>query len=287
MQSVADLLSRLQTRHPLLLFLFLGGALFLLTWSDVEPAPAEEDPTPVVLPAAQWQALRQQYPGIPLAELGAAQLHAVLGDWLDHEVLVREGRRLGLDAGDPIIERRIAQRTIALLEDLHPLQEPDDLQLQAWLREHPRRYGDPPRYTFQQVYLSRGVHGDDGPATATRLLAQLRSGDIDFRALGDPFITGPVVRDITPADLRKHFGSMFADALAVTAPGAWAGPLRSGYGLHLVRVTAFRPFTPWTLENARARIERDYRVHRQEQHQRMLRNRLIEKFGVVAEAGAA
>lgn len=286
MHALANQISLLQTRHPLLLFLILGATLFALTWEDPESASADLSASPVILPAAQQELLQERFPDTPPEQLSAAQLHEALGDWLDHQVLVREGRRLGLGESDPIIERRIAQMMVTLLEDLHPLPEPDENQLLSWLKENQDRFGDPPRYTFEQVFLARGKHGDRAQEVAQELLQQLQEGTEDFRNLGNHFITGPVVREISAADLRKHFGKQFADTLTGLKGGNWQGPLRSGYGLHLVRITHVQPFRPWTLEEERDRILKDYQLRQKAVHHRTLRNQLIEKFGVRIQATA-
>ena len=62
---------------------------------------------------------------------------------------------------------------------------------------------------------------------------------------GDAFATGADVGPIDDADLDRRFGPGFASALADAPTGAWAGPVRSTYGLHLVWVRErFAPETP-------------------------------------------
>ena len=39
------------------------------------------------------------------------------------------------------------------------------------------------------------------------------------------------------------FGADFAGAVFSLKPGSWAGPVKSGYGVHLVRVTDLSPAT--------------------------------------------
>ncbi len=48
--------------------------------------------------------------------------------------------------------------------------------------------------------------------------------------------------------------------MAEIAPGQWAGPVESGYGRHLVRVTAFEAGRVPPLEEIRAEVERDWRA---------------------------
>jgi hypothetical protein len=60
-------------------------------------------------------------------------------------------------------------------------------------------------------------------------------------ALADPFMFQDYYGDRTSEDVRKLFGPVFASALFAVAPGAWAGPIESGYGWHLVWVDAVAP----------------------------------------------
>lgn len=286
MKALLDGLSALQTRHPLLLFVALGAAVFLL----LREAPAEttaEDTQRIALSAAQLQQLRERHPDRDPDALNAAERRAALGDWLVQQVLSAEARKLGLDVADPIIERRLAQKMRMLLEDLHPIEEPDDAALQAWLDDRKTEYGDPPRFSFEQVFLAREQYGSDAEKWAETFLAQLRAGQASHQTLGSHFPAGTVIRSMPERQLRKHFGRSFAEALAATAPGTWQGPLESGYGLHLVRITEVRPYTPWTLDAARERILRDYQRVRRQQRNLELIDALIEAYDFSLPAAAA
>ena len=57
----------------------------------------------------------------------------------------------------------------------------------------------------------------------------------DALLLGDRFSRMPLDR------IATLFGDSFTQAVTQSAPGGWVGPLRSGYGLHLVLVTAVEP----------------------------------------------
>ena len=47
--------------------------------------------------------------------------------------------------------------------------------------------------------------------------------------------------DATPAQTAKEFGPTFAETLFGLKPGAWQGPVQSGYGWHLVGVDSVEP----------------------------------------------
>jgi hypothetical protein len=60
-------------------------------------------------------------------------------------------------------------------------------------------------------------------------------------ALGDPFMLQNYYGDRAPDDVAKTFGPGFARAVFALTPGAWTGPIESGYGWHLVWVEALTP----------------------------------------------
>ena len=49
------------------------------------------------------------------------------------------------------------------------------------------------------------------------------------------------IQDVDQQTVASLFGADFAKAIFAMSPHAWQGPVASGYGLHLVEVTANRP----------------------------------------------
>jgi parvulin-like peptidyl-prolyl isomerase len=62
--------------------------------------------------------------------------------------------------------------------------------------------------------------------------------------------------------VRSQFGAEFAQALFTLTPGGWHGPLRSGFGWHLVEVTALSPGHVPELADIRDELTRDWRSAR-------------------------
>jgi peptidyl-prolyl cis-trans isomerase C len=60
-------------------------------------------------------------------------------------------------------------------------------------------------------------------------------------SLADPFMFQDYYADRTPQAIAREFGPEFALAVANLAPGSWQGPLKSGYGWHLVFVDTVIP----------------------------------------------
>ena len=180
---------------------------------------------------------------------------AMVSDQIRDEALSREARRLGLDAGDTIIERRLAQKMSFMVSDLADTPAPDETTLRAWYDAHQEAYTAPPSVTFEHVFLSTDR------TDATSLLDTLNApSPPDWRTLGDPFILQRAYGDLPFRETVRLFGPDFANALfALDASDAWQGPVRSALGQHLVHLVvknegSLRPF-----DDVRAQVEADWR----------------------------
>ena len=78
------------------------------------------------------------------------------------EILYREALALGLDKGDTIVKRRLAQKMEFLFEDVAALREPTTDELRAWFEQHAARFARPARATFVHRYFSPDRRGSSG-----------------------------------------------------------------------------------------------------------------------------
>ncbi len=276
-------------REPLCRFLLLGLAILAVDRVLTAGNAGDHDALRIVVSAGRQAALAQAFQ----AEHGRApqpeELQALLDRWIDEQVLYREALALGLDRRDVIVQRQLTQKMRFLIEDDGLLPEPDAGELQAWLEQHPERYGRAPTVSFEQVFLSRGRHGERLAQEAERIAGQLQQSTQAFVGLGDPFLVGQVVSQADAARLRRDFGPGFAEALTTLPLGRWSPPLASGFGLHLVRVTAREPFRPALLADVATQVERDWRLAQREARNRAalaeLRTRYRIEFEDTGRAG--
>jgi parvulin-like peptidyl-prolyl isomerase len=75
--------------------------------------------------------------------------------------------------------------------------------------------------------------------------------------LGDSTLLPAEIRSSSSFELARIFGAEFVSALTETSVGGWQGPLRSGYGLHLVRIDEHIAAREPVLDEVRAAIVRD------------------------------
>lgn len=232
-------------RDPLVHFVVAGGVLFA-AWSAFAPEARQmADPMRIELTVDDMKqlALVQLSQGLPLPDRD--ELRSLGEQRAMQRILAREAMAFGLDRGDEIIERRLAQKMDFLLADLAELEPPDRDALAAWYVAHADRFTRPPRASFRHVYFSPDGRGDAAAgAAAAAALPEVAGLPIDspsLAAAGDRFMLQDFYGGRTPEQVGKDFGPDFAAALFALEPGTWAGPVRSGYGWHLVRIDTLVP----------------------------------------------
>ncbi len=222
-------------REPLVHFLIAGAALFAFSdyygGFDVSDREITLDEAQVARLADQWQQTWRRPPS-------PQELDGLIRDDIKEEVYFREALRLGLDADDPIIRRRLRTKMEFLATAQVENATPTDTELTRYYTEHKARYAADPVYSFDQRY-----YGED-EAAARAAVAALNTGKSPPVLL----IPLPAAMDKTPASaIAREFGDGFAESLRPLPTGKWSGPVQSGYGWHAIRIRATSaPSTPST-----------------------------------------
>jgi len=169
----------------------------------------------------------------------ADEFKALVEDRIREDILYREALVLGLDQGDIIVKRRMAQKMKFLTEDMVAAQEPTTQELRTWFAKHSNLFAVPSRFSFQHLYFSidrRGDQARDDAENALKKLADQQKNSELAASLADPFMFQDYYGDRTPQAIAREFGPEFALSLAKLTPESWQGPIKSGYGWHLVFV---------------------------------------------------
>ena len=134
------------------------------------------------------------------------------------------------------------------------------IAVSARLEENQSTYTREPVYTLRQVYFSTDERGamaaqDAGQAL---LLLETDSSLTNPEELGDPLSLSHRYIAKDEGFIAATFGKDFANGLRDLEPGKWQGPIRSGYGLHLVLIEEFSAGRALTLEEAERDVRRDW-----------------------------
>jgi hypothetical protein len=269
-------------REPLVQFLLLGAALFLLdAW--LRPAAAPAATTEIVVSEARIRNLAQNFARTWQRPPTREELDGLVESHVREEVMVREALALGLDRDDTIIRRRLQQKMEFVSEEAAALARPTDEELNAYLKANADAFRTEPRATFVQVYLDPAKRKGVLEADAKRLLEALnRAGaSPDLAKAGDRLLLlEPRHENLPQHELARLFGVEFAEALMKQPVGKWVGPIASGYGVHLVRVEALTPGGTPALADARPLVEREWANAKRQELGKAFYEKLRAKYAI-------
>ena len=213
-----------------------------------------------------------------------AELKGLVDDYVREELAAREAAALGLDRDDTVIRRRLRQKLEFLAEDSVDAAPVTDADLQAFLDGHPERFRVEPEVAFRQVFVSTDRRGEAAERDAIALRARLTaSGRNVPRDAGDPSMLPADVERSPQTAIAREFGDGFAAEVVKIEPGQWAGPLRSGYGLHLVWVDTREAERRPTLAEVRPLVERELVSARRQQKMDAMYEGMLARYRVVVE----
>jgi peptidyl-prolyl cis-trans isomerase C len=231
-------------REPLLHFLLAGLALFAV-YRALNPAAVEQEKrSRIELTDDDRRQLEigwiAQWRRPPTPE----EMRRLVDSKVREEILYREALALGLDQGDTIVKRRMAQKMEFLAEDVSDLREPSRGELKAWFATNALRFTVAGRSSFRHLYFSFDKRGERAREAAEGAIAKLvgQPGDSPVAAaLADPFMFQDYYSDRSPEQVANVFGAKFTRSLFQLDPGSWQGPIESGFGWHLVWVDSMTP----------------------------------------------
>jgi peptidyl-prolyl cis-trans isomerase C len=274
-------------REPLVQFFVAGGliyGLYAVAAGDVAQAPEREirvTRAEIDWLASTWEA-RWNRPPTP------QEMEGLVRELVRETVLYREALALGLDRNDTIVRRRLAQKLEFLTQDLAELVPPTDDQLKTYFESHRDQYQIPSRLTFTHVYFSPDERGDRVIEDAEAALGKLQpdGASTAVAELGDRFMLQRYYPERAPDEVSKLFGGEFAEALALLRVGEWQGPVRSGYGWHLVLVHDRAQAAMPAFAAVQERVREDWASARRQEAKEQYLASLLARYEVIIEGGA-
>jgi len=240
-------------REPLAHFFALGALLFAAYGWLNRDMPGDDE---IVVDQARLSSIATSFEKTWQRPPSDEEMAGLVENWIREEILYREGLAAGLDRGDPLIRRRIAQKMSFVADGMVP-DAPDEQALAAWLAAHRDRYRIPARFSLRQVFFDPQRHGDQLAEVLRTARKTLDSDDAGRPPPGDATLLPDNLADATAADIERSFGREFATAVEKLDVGSWHGPIRSGYGLHFILLEQRVPARDPELDEVRAAIERD------------------------------
>ena len=270
-------------RDPLLHFLLIGAALFLVFALVKGPAGNEENR--IVITGGDIEYLQANFTRTWQRQPTENELQGLIDDKIRDEIAFREAVAMGLDQDDAVIRRRLRMKMELLVEDIANLSSPTDEELQTYLEDHMDSFRQEPQVSFKQVYLNSDKRGTEVGEAARKMLAELvKAGPgADPEIYSDPNMLPNNFSLDYISDFEKLFGGSFARDLLQVEPGKWAGPVRSSYGLHLVFVWERIAGRDPELAEVRDEVEREWTAQRRRKFKEETYKKLRERYTIVIE----
>ena len=266
-------------REPLVHFLVIGALMFALyAWNrDGRSEPTRDQ---IVVSAGRIEQLNTIFQKTWQRPPTPDELKGVIDDFVLEEVYYRQAIAMGIDRDDTVIRRRLRQKVEFLTDDAAALVSATDEDLATYLADHPETFRGPPQYTFQQIYFNPDKHADKDGQWFKGQLDRAQSGSDE---VGDPSLIADAFTNASQRVVDGTFGVGFSAALDELEVGQWQGPIRSGLGLHLIRLENRREGRLPTVEEVRPIIQREWSNAQRLATREAMNRELLKRYDVVIE----
>ena len=261
-------------QQPLVHFLLLGGLIFgAFSFLEGEEGAAQDDIIVVELEAVRQ--LSAGYEKTWRRKPDGSELASLIDDHIREEVLVREAQSFALDENDVVIRRRLRQKMEFLVESAVAALQPSDEELKVFFQANVEDYTMAGRIALEQVFIGTEANG----AAIDTVKAALEGG-ADPMAVGQRSLLPPTTPLATETAIDGTFGTGFYGTLAELPEGAWVGPVRSGYGLHVVRVVKREEARIPEFEQVKEHLEHDWRKRKTSELSNKEYRRMLSRYSV-------
>ena len=187
----------------------------------------------------------------------------ILDRMIEEELLVQRALGLGLAEVDRRVRANLTSSLIDSVVSGAEEREPSSDELREFYAEEAQFFVRPGRYRVDQI-LFRIPYNEEGDRALERAQAARRAlnagepFDEVASRLGDSQIS-PLPDTLLPAmKLREYVGPTALDAVLELEPGEISPPVRSGIGVHLLRLIDAQPAVSPAFEEIETQIRSEY-----------------------------
>lgn len=267
-------------REPLVHFVLIGAAVFGF-YALVAGEGSDNERDRIVVTEGRLQQLAQVFAKTWQRPPTQEELRGLIDAYIKEEVYYREALKLGLDRDDTLIRRRMQQKMEFVTEPSDAVLQPADATLQAYLDDNKAEFRVEPKIAFEQVFLNPDKPGEAALVRAGETLKVLKASDGIPPDVGDPTLL-PAQMKLSPlGGIARNFGEAFAANLTDLPESEWAGPIKSAYGPHLVRVTERVDGYDPSLNEVREAVTQKWRMEKRDAFQAQTYDQLLAKYDVI------
>lgn len=270
--------------EPLVHFLLIGALLFMF-FTVLDEQSGSQQPSQIIITEGHIEFLKASYARTRQRTPSSEELQGLIDNYVREEILYREALLLGFDKGDPIIRNRLRQKMELMSDNLAGIAVPTDGQLQQFLENNSEKFKIEPQIAFRHIFVDIVQRGISAENEAERILSLLSEpgNRTDLDTIGDRLMQ-PKSFNLTPiSEFAKIFGKPFSQKLLKISPGKWAGPILSGYGLHLILLTDNVAGSLPQLDEIRRTVEWEWGAANKKELKKNIYNKLRAKYTVEFE----
>jgi len=198
---------------------------------------------------ARWERMR----GRPPTD---RELKNAMDAYVHNEILYHEALVKGMDREDPRVRMALIQKMQMLLAGQADAQGIAKNELESFYALRKEQYKTPAKLSIKQVFFK----DQNSTAQAKDLLLKFNETDptdLTLQESGDVTMLDNILTAVTAQDLEKQFGTDFTAEVLSRPPNQWTGPIRSGFGWHIVKVFDRIPGRIPELAEVREKVEND------------------------------
>ena len=272
-------------RDPLVHFLVLGAILFT-TYSVLNSGENLAASNQIQITKGDIERFERLYRKLWQRPPTQEELQGLINAHVKEEVLYREALAMELDKDDAIVRRRLAQKVEFLISDVTLPSDVEDRDLMAFYEKDASRYSRSAILSFRHIYFNpdqRGQRTLDEANTTLQTLKETRAKSEAGTELGDRFMLQTRYPQKSTDDIARDFGREFASKLESLEPGTWHGPIRSGYGIHLVFIEEHESSGTYPFSDVRERVRDDYLFDLRQTQNEAVVEKLKSRYEIIVE----
>jgi len=270
-------------KEPLFQFLLLGAAIYG-AYGLYGPPEESSDERTVIVDKNRIDSIITQWDSRWKRPPTRQELDGIINAYVREEILYRKAVEIGLNEDDPITRRRLAQKLEFLTKNIALLKKPEDGELEQYFKDNIDLFRAPDLISFYHVFIDPDARGNATLDDAAKLMEDLQKAgapDSNAAAAGDRFMLENKYSQASKLDVRRHFGSGFAESIMQLEPGKWHGPVLSGFGVHLVYVFEIIETAPPKLSDVQEKVLVSWQEKQQEKFNKDFFENLKANYDVI------
>ncbi|PTX44859.1 peptidyl-prolyl cis-trans isomerase C [Christiangramia gaetbulicola] len=210
------------------------------------------------------------------------ELSGMLENYVREEILYREALNQDMDENNSMIRRGLIVQMNMLAESQAQEKKISEEAIRAYYDLRKDQFTRSPIYSFTQLNFDGGIASEE----IEKIREKLNADKLTPTAKDLPGNKGMLPRNFEKAgadEIIRTLGENFIQPLEELELNTWEGPVRSGFGWHLVYITEKLPAEPLPLETVKDAIITELQYEEARAAKEQFYTELRQQYDVVYE----